>query len=217
MSIEQRTRARYVGMPVIDIATPDTAVNRAIRWAQVTLEQAWVCNPQLGCGLVAGYGPSRGERRPQYDWFFAGDGLVALDALLREGAYERARDELSFIIRYQNKRTGAIWHELSQSAGFLDWEGKYPYMFVHVDVTFQFLDAVRDYVRTTGDVEFARDHWSAIRAAYDYCRSTVPANNVLPNIPAGQQGMNEQDPQRDELTLHSRGCPLRNLSASLRS
>ena len=200
-TIEQRTRARYSGMHVIDIETPDSAVNRAIRWAQVTLEQAWVCNPQLGCGQVAGYGPSRGARRPQYAWFFGNDGLVAIDALLREGAYERARDELTFIIRYQNRRTGAVWHELSQSAGFLDWEGKYPYMFVHVDVTFQFLDALRDYVQTTGDVAFGRDHWRAIRAAYDYCRSTIPANGTLPNIPVGQEGANEQDPQRDELVL----------------
>lgn len=193
--------ARYAGLQVIDVETPDTAVNRALRWAQVTLEQAWACNPQLGCGTLAGYGPSRGARRPQYAWFFAGDGLVAVDAFLREGAYTRARDELAFILRYQNKRTGVIWHELSQSAGFLDWEHAYPYMFVHVDVSFDFLNGVRDYVETTGDVAFAKHHWAAIRAAYEYCRSTVPRGRALPEIPAGQQGRDEQDPQRDELSL----------------
>jgi len=198
---EARARARYSGMDVIDVETPDTTVNRALKWAQVTLEQSSVCNPQLGCGLVAGYGPSRGARRPQYAWFFAGDGLVATDALLREGAYARARDELSFIMRYQDKRTGAIWHEMSQSAGFLDWARAYPYMFVHVDVSFDFLDTMRDYVETTGDVDFARQHWSSIRAAYDYCRASVPPGRALPEIPAGQQGRDEQDPQRDELSL----------------
>ena len=198
---EARARSRYAGLHIIDVETPDTAVNRALRWAQVTLEQAWACNPQLGCGVVAGYGPSRGARRPQYAWFFAGDGLVAVDALLREGAYVRARDELSFIMRYQNKRTGAIWHELSQSAGFLDWEHAYPYMFVHVDVSFDFLNTFRDYVETTGDSAFAKQHWASIRAAYDYCRSTIPPGRTLPEIPAGQQGRDEQDPQRDELSL----------------
>jgi glycogen debranching enzyme len=198
---EGLARQRYAGMSVIDVETPDSTVNRALRWAQVTLEQAWVCNPQLGCGLVAGYGPSRGSRRPQYAWFFGNDGLVAVDALLREGAYTRARDELSFIMRYQNKRTGAIWHELSQSAGFLDWEHAYPYMFVHVDVSFDFLDTFRDYVVTTGDIAFAKKHWSSIRAAYDYCRATIPPGHTLPEIPAGQQGRDEQDPQRDELSL----------------
>jgi glycogen debranching enzyme len=199
--LEARARRRYAGLDVIDVETPDTSVNRALTWAQVTLEQAWVCNPQLGCGLVAGYGPSRGARRPQYAWFFAGDGLVAVDALLREGAYARAREELSFIMRYQNRRSGAIWHELSQSAGFLDWQHAYPYMFVHVDVSFDFLDTFRDYVETTGDVGFAKRHWASIRAAYDYCRSTVPPGHVLPEIPVGQQGRDEQDPQRDELSL----------------
>jgi glycogen debranching enzyme len=197
----KRARARYADLNLLDVETPDSAVNRAIRWAQVTLEQAWVCNPQLGCGLIAGYGPSRGARRPQYAWFFAGDGLVTIDALLREGDYAHARDELAFIMRYQNERTGAIWHEMSQSAGFLDWAGAYPYMFVHVDVSFDFLRTVRDYVQTTGDIGFANDHWDSIRAAYDYCRSTIPPRGALPYIPAGKQGGNEQDPQRDELTL----------------
>jgi hypothetical protein len=204
---EGPARERYAGLSVIDVETPDSTVNRALRWAQVTLEQAWVCNPQLGCGLLAGYGPSRGARRPQYAWFFGNDGLVAVDALLREGAYARARDELSFIMRYQNKRTGAIWHELSQSAGFLDWEHAYPYMFVHVDVSFDFLDTFRDYVVTTGDVGFARTHWSSIRAAYDYCRSAIPPGRALPEIPAGQQGRDEQDPQRDELSLSLAAVP----------
>jgi glycogen debranching enzyme len=199
--LEATARERYSTQRLVEIVTPDSAVNRALRSAQVTLEQAWVCNPQLGCGSVAGYGPSRGERRPQYAWFFANDGLVATDALLREGAYVRAREELEFILRYQNKRTGAIWHELSQSAGFLDWEGAYPYMYVHVDVSFDFLNRVRDYVETTGDVAFARTHWNALRAVYDYCRATVPAGKILPEIPAGQQGRDEQDPQRDELSL----------------
>jgi glycogen debranching enzyme len=199
--LEAAARERYSTLQLLDIVTPDSAVNRALHSAQVTLEQAWACNPQLGCGSLAGYGPSRGERRPQYAWFFAGDGLVATDALLREGAYARAREELEFILRYQNKRTGAIWHELSQSAGFLDWENAYPYMFVHVDVSFDFLNSVRDYVQTTGDVAFATAHWDALRRVYDYCRATVPPGKILPEIPAGQQGRDEQDPQRDELSL----------------
>ncbi len=198
---EAEATARYAGLNVMDIETPDESVNHALRWAQLALEQAWVCNPQLGCGLVAGYGPSRGARRPQYDWFFAGDGMVATDALLREGAYSRARDELAFILRYQDKRTGMIWHELSQSAGFLDWTGQYPYMFVHVDVSFQFLNALLGYAQATGDTAFVRDHWDAIAAAYGYCRSTIDTKYGLPRIPEGKEGGDEQDPLSDELTL----------------
>jgi hypothetical protein len=45
-------------------------------------------------------------------------------------------------------------------------------MFVHVDVSFDFLNTLRDYIEASGDVAFAAQHWTAIRAAYGYCRST---------------------------------------------
>ena len=111
---------------MIAITTPDEQVNQAIAWSQLALDQAWVCNPDLGCGYVAGYGPTRGARRPQYDWFFAGDGLIAADASATAGNISQAREELAFILRYQDKKTGMIWHELSQSAAFLDWVGEVP-------------------------------------------------------------------------------------------
>ena len=63
----------------LQIETPDAEANRALSWAEIALDQAWVCNPDLGCGLVAGYGPSRRARRPQYDWFFAGDGWLPFE------------------------------------------------------------------------------------------------------------------------------------------
>ena len=53
----------------------------------MALDQAWVGNPKLGCGLVAGYGPSRAARRPQYAWFFAGDAMLSIQALLSAGEY----------------------------------------------------------------------------------------------------------------------------------
>ena len=113
----------------VQITTPDPELNRALSWSVLALDQAWVCQPALGCGEVAGYGPSRPGRRPQYAWFFGGDGLVAVEGLLAAGEYERAREELAFIARYQNKSNGMIWHEISLSAPLIDWEKRYP---VHV-------------------------------------------------------------------------------------
>jgi glycogen debranching enzyme len=184
----------------LQIETPDEATNRALAWSELALEQAWVCNPDLGCGLVAGYGPSRTARRPQYDWFFAGDGIVDLPALLASGQYEHAREELEFILRYQDKNTGMIWHELSQSAGWIDWS-KYPYMFVHVELTFDFLRAVENYYFTTGDREFVKKHWPAIQSAYGYCRSLIDPKDGLPHIPAGKEGAREQERLTEELAL----------------
>jgi hypothetical protein len=186
---------------VLQVETPDPAVNQAIAWAETALDQAWVCNPDLGCGYIAGYGPSRGARRPQYDWFFGGDGLIAAEAALAMGDHEHARDEFEFIFHYQDPKTGMIWHELSQSASFLDWTGKYPYMFVHVDITFQFLGALGRYAEATGDVDFLKQHWPAIESAYRYCRTVIDPSTGLPRIPADKEGGNEQDRMSDDLGL----------------
>jgi len=184
----------------LQIETPDADTNRALAWSEIALDQAWVCNPDLGCGVVAGYGPSRKARRPQYDWFFAGDGMVAVQGLLAAGEYARAREELEFIIKYQDRKTGMIWHEMSQSAGQLEW-AKYPYMFVHVDVTFQFLSTVGNYFSVTGDQDFVKAHWPSIQSAYDYCRSTLDAKDGLPRIPGDKEGGREQDALSDEMML----------------
>ena len=202
-TLEQQARTHYSTFirDTLQIETPDEEVNRALAWSEIALDQAWVCNPDLGCGLVAGYGPSRPARRPQYAWFFAGDGLIAADGLVASGEYDRARDELEFILKYQNKKTGMIWHELSQSAGHIDWAGKYPYMFVHVDITFQFLSALFRYVEASGDTGFVQQHWSAIESAYTYCHSIIDPTTKLPRIPTDKEGGNEQDRESDELSL----------------
>jgi glycogen debranching enzyme len=185
----------------VEIETPDAGLNRDLVWSEVALDQAWVCNPNLGCGLVAGYGPSRGARRPQYAWFFAGDAMIAVQALLSAGEYDRARQALDFIAKYQDPKTGMIWHEMSQSAGLIDWVGKYPYMFVHVDISFQYLNTVAEYVATSGDKSFLKDHWQSVQAAYRYCQSLIDPTDGLPHIPVGKEGGDEQDRMSDELTL----------------
>ena len=182
------------------IRTPDEAINRDLAWAEAALEQAWVCNPLLGCGLVAGYGPSRDARRPQYAWFFAGDGLVATNALISAGEYSRAREELEFIQRYQDHATGMIWHELSQSAGYIDWS-KYPYMYVHVDISFDYLVTVARYVAVSGDAAFAQEHWASIASAYRYCTSLIGRDDHLPHIPQDKEASDEQHRPADDLGL----------------
>ncbi|MGI8771419.1 MAG: MGH1-like glycoside hydrolase domain-containing protein [Acidobacteriaceae bacterium] len=183
------------------IETPDARLNRDLAWAAIALDQAWVTNPQLGSGQLGGYGASRTGRRPQYAWFFANDALIAIHALLVEGELPRAREALAFLIKYQDPKTGMMWHELSQSAGYLDWAGKYPYMFVHVDITFDYLVALDDYLYQTGDTAFLTEHWASIDAAYHYCQSVIGAEDGLPHVPANKEAANEQDRLGEELTL----------------
>jgi glycogen debranching enzyme len=201
-ALENAAAQHYEGVleQGLQIETPDPEVNRALAWSQIALDQAWVCNPDLGCGQVAGYGPSRKARRPQYDWFFAGDGMVATRALLAAGRHKRAREELEFILKFQDRRTGMIWHELSQSAGVLDWH-KYPYMYGHVDLSYDFLDSVAEYYSVTGDLPFVKKNWDALSAAYRFCQSLLDPKDGLPRIPSDKQGNNEQDALSDELTL----------------
>ena len=187
----------------LEITTPDDAINRALASATLALDQAWACGPGIGCGAVAGYGPSRTGRRPQYAWFFAGDGLVAMRAMLDAGQYARAREELTFVTRYQSRTNGMIWHEMSQSAPLIDWANKYPYMFIHVDITFQYLAAVQSYVETTGDVTWVRGNWRSLAAAWRYCTSIIDPATGLPRIPQGKEGQNEQDALRDDIRLSS--------------
>lgn len=186
-----------------EIETPDPAINRALASATLALDQAWACNAKLGCGELAGFGPSRAGRRPQYAWFFAGDGMIAMDAMLDAGQFERARAELAFVTRYRDPRTGMIWHEMSQSAGLIDWVGGYPYMYVHVDISFQYLAALNHYLKATGDAAFVRQNWQAIEQAWRYCSSVIDAGSGLPRIPDGKQGQNEQERLQDDIRLSS--------------
>lgn len=184
------------------IVTPDADVNQALAWSQLALDQAWVCNPTLGCGLVAGYGPSRGlARRPQYAWFFAGDALTTMHTLLLTGEFARTREALLFLMRYQDPHNGMMWHEMSQSAAYVNWVKDYPYMFPHVDITFEFLSTLGDYADATGDSQFLKEHWSGIESAYRYCSSLIDPLDGLPKVPAGKEGSDEQEHPREELSL----------------
>ena len=185
--------------PLSTLDTPDAAANRAFRWAEIAIEQAWVCNPELGCGLVAGYGPTRGIRRPQYEWFFGGDGLDAVRALDAVGDISRVAAEFAFLRRYQNARTGMMWHELSQSAGLIDWS-KYQYEYLHPDVSMDYLATAAQVWHSRADREWLAAGWPSFESAWRYIIGLRdPAG--IPLIPRGKRGQNEQLVLRDELGM----------------
>jgi hypothetical protein len=94
-----------------------------------------------------------------------------------------------------------IWHEISQSADPADWSTRYPYMFVHVDITFHYLTAVERYVSASGDTQFLQQHWPGIEAAYRYCGSLINPEDGLPRIPSTKEGGDEQNRLSDDLGL----------------
>lgn len=199
---EAQTRADYEKRlaRMVDLQTPDEMVNRAFKWGEIALEQAWVCNPYLGCGLVGGYGPSRDTRRPQYDWFFGGDGLTATEGLNAAGDHDRVKEEFAFLRRYQDQKSGMMWHEISQSAGLLDWS-KYPFQFRHVDISMDYVKTAAAVWKTSNDRKWLAENWPSIQAAYRYSLGVCDRESGLPLIPTGMQGQSEQLVLRDELSL----------------
>lgn len=167
------------------IETPDETVNLAFEWGKVALDKGFVCNPQLGCGLVAGLGPSGNTERPGFGWFFGGDAFMNAWAITAYGDFATAKQTLEFL-RERQRADGKMMHELSQGAAYLRWFEDFPYGYYHADTTALYIIAVRDYVRASGDTAFAKAFWPSIRKAYDYCASTdEDGDGLMDNTRAG--------------------------------
>ncbi|MDQ7065167.1 MAG: hypothetical protein Q9P90_13090 [candidate division KSB1 bacterium] len=181
----ERTRLHYRRFLDRTLSLHGTPLDEALTWNKLAMHKGFICNPDLGCGLVAGFGPSGAGRRPGFAWFFGGDAFINSFAMTAYGDLEIVRQSFEFLIRYQ-RDDGKMPHEISQSAGLLDWFGDYPYGYIHGDTTPYFLAAVANYFRHTDDTVFVRRHAEAIRKAYRWCRSTDSDDDgLMENTRAG--------------------------------
>jgi len=167
---ERVERARYLREGLVSVATGDTLLDLALEWAKVNLDEALVCNPDLGCGLVAGYGPSGRGRRPGFAWFFGGDASINTLGIVALRHFELARHALAFQARYQ-RADGKMPHEVTQSAKRTraDWFTEFPYAYYHADTTPYWIVALHRYWLASGDTTFVRDHAEALLKAYRWC------------------------------------------------
>ncbi len=167
------------------IVSPDPVLNQAFEWAKVTLDKGFMCNPDLGCGLVAGFNTSGKSARPGFAWFFGGDAFINGFALQGIGEYDVMRKAYEFLQKYQRK-DGKMPHEISQSAGMIPWFKEFPYAYYHADTTPFYLISMGDYLQTTGDVTFIRKSWPSLTKAYRYCLSTdADGDGLMDNLKAG--------------------------------
>jgi glycogen debranching enzyme len=152
----------------LTVDTPDATFDRALRWAEIAIDQGKVA---LGAetGLIAGYYESGDSARPGYAWFFGRDALWTSYALNSYGDFGSTRQALEFLIRRQ-RADGKIMHEYSQTAGLLDWKST-PYFYASADSTPLFVMAMEDYVDTSADVSFLKSHWDAVKRAYAFTRA----------------------------------------------
>ena len=168
------------------LGVDDPRVNGIVRWAELNLDEAMVCNPDLGCGPVAGYaaaGP--GNYRPGFGWFFGGDAAINSFALSSVGAFDLARQYLAFFTRYQ-RADGKITHEISQAAGRVRWFEDYPYAYYHGDTTPFWMLAIGEYFRASADTAYVRALWPHVARAYRWCLTTDgDGDGLMENSRAG--------------------------------
>jgi glycogen debranching enzyme len=165
----RREHADLVREDGLRIRSPDERLDRALEWTKVNLDEQTVCNPDLGCGLVAGWGPSGDGGRPGFGWFFGGDAAINSLAMAATGQWSAAADGLRFLARYQ-RADGKIPHEVSQAAGQIRWFEDYPYAYSHADTTPFWLLALWRQWRAGGDSALLAELWPTARRAWAWCR-----------------------------------------------
>lgn len=172
----------------LSIRTPDPLLDRAVEYAKINLDESMVCNPDLGCGLVAGFGLSGGANdRPGFGWFFGGDAAINSFAMSGAGQSALVRDGvLRFFAKYQ-RADGKITHEISQSAGHVDWFS-YPYAFYHGDTSPFWILAFSEYWKQTNDTALLRELWPKLKKAYQWSLATDKNGDGLMENPSAGAG-----------------------------
>lgn len=167
------------------IDTPDDVIDLALEWGKVALDKGFVCNPDLGCGLIAGLGPSGATERPGFGWFFGGDTFMNAWAMTASGDRDDVRRSLEFLRGHQ-RADGKMPHEISQGAAYVRWFDDFPYAYYHADTTPLYITAVADWARATGDLEAARAFWPSVQRAYAYCAGAdEDGDGLMDNTKAG--------------------------------
>ena len=177
LSVEPKGERPRAGRPF--------SFGQSLEWAKLNLEEQRVCNPDLGCGLVAGWGPSGTSLRPGFGWFFGGDAAINSLAMDATGQWELVAEGLRFLARYQ-REDGKIPHEISQSAGTIPWFDAFPYAYYHADTTPFWMLALWSYWRASGDDSLLRELWPAFMKAYGWCLSVeTDGDGIIENTTGG--------------------------------
>jgi len=200
----ERQFADYLANTVT-LDLPDSRLQEAYDWSRISTVKGFVDNPFLGRGLVAGYGLSKGAYRPGFAWFFGRDSFWTSFALTSVGDFANARAAIGFVSRFQ-REDGRIPHEISQSAGLVDWFHQFPYGYASADATPLFAVAVGDYVQASGDIAFARDQAPRLWRALEFMRSTLDEAGFPRNVGVGH-GWVEGGPLLPvRVELYQAGC-----------
>jgi len=180
----------------VQLSLPDKQLQLSYDWARVSTVQGLVDEPFAGKGLVAGYNIASAYDRPGFSWYFGRDSMWTALALNVIGDFATTRTALEFLMQYQ-RPDGKIPHEIAQTVKLIDWWKDYPYGTASADGTPLFLVGFADYVRASGDVAFAREHWDNLWHAYQFLKSTYSSSGLSQNLDVGH-GWIEGGPLRPQ-------------------
>jgi hypothetical protein len=170
---------------MMSIETPDKQFDLAFEWAKTALDKGMVENPELGLGLIAGWGAAGNGARPGFGWFFGGDAAINSYAMTGYGDFDALRAAFRFLAKYQ-RADGKITHEISQSAKMIPWFDEYPYAYYHADTTPLYIAAVHNYHRQSGDKKLIEELWPVLKKAYEFCLAKdSDGDGILENPLAG--------------------------------
>lgn len=182
---ESRAWADGVLSSTTRLRTPDLDLNRALEWSKINLEEQRVCNPDLGCGFVAGWGMSGASTRPGFGWYFGGDAAITSLAMDATGQWAPVAEDLRFLARYQ-RDDGKIPHEISQAAAHIPWFEEYPYPYYHADTTPYWMTALWKYWKASGDDALVADLWGDFEEAYAWCLTAeTDGDGIIENSAGG--------------------------------
>ncbi|MDX2044490.1 MAG: hypothetical protein SF097_24990 [Acidobacteriota bacterium] len=170
---------------MLSVETPGAKINLAFEWAKAAMDKGMVDNPDLGLGLVAGWGATGDGARPGFGWFFGGDAAINSYAMTGYGDFDSMKSAFRFLAKYQ-RADGKITHEISQAAGMIKWFEEFPYAYYHADTTPFYIAAVYNLYRQSGDKKLIEELWPTLRKAYDFCiANDSDGDGILENSLAG--------------------------------
>ena len=94
--------------------------------------------------------------------------------------FRTTKAEIEFLLARQ-RADGKIMHEWSQTANLVDWKSL-PYEYASADATELLQMVVDDYVRISGDTQFAAAHWEQLLRAWQFETSHDSPDGIYNNL-----------------------------------
>lgn len=166
-------------------------VQKALVWSGLSLQRLLVHNPDLGWGLVSGYGPcDQSPTRPRYAWFFDEPTLAAAAYLML--GLDRPVQHAFRLLRQYQRADGKPVHEVTQSLRYWpNYFDEFRYAYMHADSGPYYIVGHWLYARATGDRAFIQSQWPSVVAAFRWCQRQLNRETNLFEIRPGQWGASE--------------------------